>query len=138
MNRRNLFIGMVVAGMLALPLIAAAEESSSASAAKPAESAMSSQPATTAHTTEAKPASSTSHSSTKSAPKVDLNSATREELIKLPGIGEATADKIIAARPFKSKSELTSKGIVTKKEYEAIAAKVIAHQEAAAKPAATK
>jgi competence protein ComEA len=132
MNRRNLFIGMVVAGMLALPLIAAAEESSSASAAKPAESAMSSQPATTAHTTEAKPASSTSHSSTKSAPKVDLNSATREELIKLPGIGEATADKIIAARPFKSKNELVSKKIVSQKEYGKISAHVIAKQPAVA------
>jgi competence protein ComEA len=49
--------------------------------------------------------------------KVDLNSATREELAALPGVNEATADKIIAARPMKSVHELLSKGIVTEPEY---------------------
>ncbi len=64
------------------------------------------------------------------APRVDLNSATKEELMKLPGIGEATADKIIAARPFKTKSELLLKKIVTKAEYSKLSAHVIAKQEA--------
>jgi len=88
----------------------------------------------------AKPAAKSTHSSSthSHATKIDLNSASKEQLMTLKGVGDATADKIIAARPFKSKSELTSKGIVTKKEYDAIASHVIAHQEAAAKPAATK
>jgi competence protein ComEA len=62
-------------------------------------------------------------------PKIDLNSATREDLMKLPGVGEATADKIIAARPFKTKSELLSKNLVNKKEYSAIAMRVSAKQK---------
>jgi competence protein ComEA len=58
--------------------------------------------------------------------KVDLNTATREELVALPQIGEVKADKIIAARPFKMKSELVSKGVVTKAEYAKLAPHVIA------------
>jgi DNA uptake protein ComE-like DNA-binding protein len=74
------------------------------------------------------------HASMKKAAmaKCDLNSASKEELMTLAGVGDATADKIVAARPFKNKSELVSKGIVTKKEYAKISAHVIAKQAAAA------
>ena len=63
------------------------------------------------------------------ASRVDLNSASREDLMKLSGINGATADKIIAARPFASKRALLSKKLVSRKEYEAIAMKVIVKQE---------
>jgi competence protein ComEA len=44
--------------------------------------------------------------------KIDINSASKTELETLPGVGPATADAIIAARPFKSVSELKDvKGI---------------------------
>ena len=66
------------------------------------------------------------------APKVDLNSATRDELVRLPGIGDATADKIIASRPYRSKNELLSKKIVTKAEFGKISSRVMAKQELAA------
>ena len=82
-------------------------------------------------------ATKTAMSSKKHWAKVDLNAASKEDLMKLPGVGDATADKIIAARPFKTKGELLSKSIVTKKEYSAIAMRVIAKQEPTAN-AATK
>ena len=75
------------------------------------------------------PAKTTTHhaskSSTKSAhPKTDLNTASKEDLMKLPGVDEALADKIVAARPFKSRTELESKNIVTKEQYGKLSAMV--------------
>ena len=67
-------------------------------------------------------------------PAVDLNSASKEDLVKLPGIGDAIADKIIAGRPYKMKSELVAKKIVTKAQYAKFRAHVTAKQaEGAAK-----
>lgn len=47
----------------------------------------------------------------KTTAKVDLNKATAAELEKLPGIGPSLSKKIIAARPYKSVSDLSKAGI---------------------------
>jgi competence protein ComEA len=57
---------------------------------------------------------------------VDLNSATKDELAALPGIGESYSQKIIDNRPYKVKTDLVKKKVLPQAVYLKIAGKVIA------------
>jgi DNA uptake protein ComE-like DNA-binding protein len=61
---------------------------------------------------------------------VDINSAGRNELMTLPGVTDAVAERIIAGRPFGSKSHLTTRGIVARDVYEDLKKLVVAKQDA--------
>lgn len=73
-----------------------------------------------------------------SGKRLDINTASKEELAELPGMTADSAQKIIGGRPYKMKSDLVKKDIVSKDEYAKIKGHVIAKQSASSDTAKTK
>jgi competence protein ComEA len=101
---------LAVAILTALPLASAAQ----AAAAPPEQP-----PAAAPEPAKASPA----------AELIDINSATLEELITLPGIADVYARKIVASRPYKTKFELVTRRIIPRSTYSKIREMVIAKQK---------
>ena len=104
------------AGVPAVTLAKVKSRLTVGAAAKPAAPAASS-PKSGAPTAASKPSSpsaSKSGAATARPEKVDVNTATEQQLEALPGIGEATAKKIIAGRPYTSLKDLSRAGVTGK------------------------
>jgi DNA uptake protein ComE-like DNA-binding protein len=141
--KRNHLIPALAALVVAFALPAMAGATNTATTAK---STTASKSGTAAKSTSAKSTSSktstTHHASNTSAKhthKIDLNTASREQLMTLPGVDGAMADKVIASRPYKNMNELESKKVVSKDEYNKIkghitTTKPATHAEAPASP----
>src|SRR5215467_14386342 len=65
---------------------------------------------------------------------IDLNSASRDDLMTLDGIGEVRADAIIRSRPFRAKTELVERRLIPEALYDKISDKVVARPPPGATP----
>lgn len=141
--KRHYLIPSLAALVVAFALPAMAAATTTATSAK---STTASKSGTTAKSTNAAAnhakTSTTHHASNTSAKhthKIDVNTASREQLMTLPGVDGPMADKIIATRPYKNMNELESKKVVNKEEYNKIkghitTTKPATHAEAPASP----
>jgi competence protein ComEA len=56
--------------------------------------------------------------------RLNLNSASKDQLLELPGMSDSEADRVIAGRPYGSSDELISRRIISKAEYDKISDRV--------------
>lgn len=128
MQRR--FAGTIARLAMALSLAAAAAWSP---AALPATAAAPASAPASPHALPVAPGASASLMS-RHRPKViehyvDINSAPRKELMTLPGVDAALADKIIAKRPYLTKTQLVTKGVMETGPYLSLKDRVVAMQK---------
>jgi len=67
--------------------------------------------------------------SAQAAQLVDINSASEEELDKLPGVGPARVKAVIAHRPYNGKDDLVRRKIIRPNVYNQIKGKIVARQK---------
>jgi competence protein ComEA len=60
--------------------------------------------------------------------KLDINTATPDQLKAIPGIGDAYAKRIIDGRPYTAKNQLTTRGILPPAVYDKVKDQIIAHR----------
>jgi DNA uptake protein ComE-like DNA-binding protein len=61
--------------------------------------------------------------------RIDINHATEDQLLKVPGMTRSWAGRIIRFRPYRSKVDLVEMGIVPDYFYDRVKDYIIAHHE---------
>ena len=58
---------------------------------------------------------------------MDINTASVDQLRTLPGIGDTYARRIVAGRPYSSKNQLVSKGVLPRNVYDKVQHMIVAN-----------
>jgi DNA uptake protein ComE-like DNA-binding protein len=57
--------------------------------------------------------------------RIDINSASRKELMTLPGVGDREARRIVAGRPWSTKIDLVTRGVLPEGVYLSIRKRIV-------------
>jgi DNA uptake protein ComE-like DNA-binding protein len=60
--------------------------------------------------------------------RIDINHASVDELLKVPGMTRSWAGRIVRFRPYRTKQDLLDQGVVTSEVYDRVKDYVIAHR----------
>jgi len=60
--------------------------------------------------------------------RIDINHATVDELLKVPGMTRPWAARVVRFRPYRTKADLLEKGVLSDEVYDRIKDFVIAHR----------
>jgi competence protein ComEA len=113
---RRLLTGVAVIALAGVPRAAHGQDSSKAATPK---------------THAVAPTAAAKTTTTPAAKQIDINSASKDSLMTLKGIGDAYAAAIIKGRPYKSKKELVDRKIIPAATYTKIKSQIIAKQKQA-------
>lgn len=61
--------------------------------------------------------------------RIDINHASVDELMKVPGMTRSWAGRIVRNRPYRTKNDLVERGVVTDQVFERILNYIIAHRD---------
>ena len=111
MNRKSLIL-RILAAILAVAMLSGLSVAQSSAAQ-----------------TTSKQATTASKAKTGKSDLLDINSATKDQLTALPGIGDAYSQKIIDGRPYRTKRDLVTRKIIPQSTYEKVKDQIIAHQK---------
>jgi competence protein ComEA len=117
---RHFTLASFTAAALALSLLASGPSMAQTPQPTPKSDKMAPAPAKMAPATDSKMAPA--------AVKIDINTASKEELMAFKGIGDKYSDKIIAGRPYAKKDQLVSKNILPEATYKKLSDQIIATQ----------
>ena len=128
-----LFFALVLSAALSFAQTAPASSNSGQSASTDTSTTTTTTTKKTVHHAKKSSAASTAENGTAAAgEKLDINTATKEQLEALPGIGDKYSQKIIDGRPYHAKSDLVSKHVLPRSVYDKIKADIIAHRSSTA------
>lgn len=117
MNRAIIQTALIAAALLLTASVGVAAESKAAA------------PGDASSTPKAAEKSVTAKKPVTSDNPVDINSASKTQLKRIPGVDDAAADRIIAGRPYLSKAHLVTRNIISGVHYQQIKDLIIARQK---------